>query len=335
MTGRLRDLCDPPPPEMLPRLALRLPRESPLRGLLAALPAQVRKSSEMAREMVMLLRDSSGERWREQEVAARLVPLLQLDLKQRMEACAGLIELLERHHWTGESRTGPRLFWGFVALAFTGRILVELFRPGQMVAANEVILAGCGIISAPLLHSAVRSDDAGLWQVRRASAASLGWLKVPGAVDGLAEAATGIGPTFRAYQRETLRLIGISALYRVLPKLKEDHFGLLKSHTVPALTRLLERSFDEELRLIILEALGKIGDGRALAAVAYVSDNGTPTERACAARILPILRERRRKERDPRLLLRAAAESEDTRDLLLRPAESSQHDEGVLLRPSA
>ena len=73
-----------------------------------------------------------------------------------------------------------------------------------------------------------------------------------------------------------------------------------------------------------LEALGKIGDGRAVYTVERLAARGKSSAiRQAAAQILPILQERQRAENAPGVLLRAANRPGSDVNNLLRPAEEA------------
>src|SRR5579871_5772358 len=81
---------------------------------------------------------------------------------------------------------------------------------------------------------------------------------------------------------------------------------------------------DDDLVLAVLDALSKVGDGRAVTSVERVAAHGrTAPLREAAQRVLPILQERRQRERDAARLLRAADAPHMPDDVLLRPAQST------------
>ncbi len=334
MASSTPDLCTPPSTHVLQRMARRLPRNSPVRlvAMDLACDKPVLQGDSVA--VLQAFRDESGERWREQELAARLIPLIPLPEDDRMEASARLIELLERRQWPEPSARGPRMFWAFVITAFLARIVVELEWPGKILEANVVFLAGCIALLFPLLRFALGGDDMGLLPVRCAAAATLGWMKVPGSVDGLTSAASHQGSGIRANRSDRLGATALCGLFRVLPELTDAHYGLLKSQTVPILAWTLIEDRSQPLRLVIMEALGKVGDGRALGPVEHISQHGRPLEREVAERILPVLRARKRQESDPKTLLRPIANDPEAADLLLRPATTAESAPDKLLRPA-
>ena len=141
-----------------------------------------------------------------------------------------------------------------------------------------------------------------------------------------------------------IRLAAAEALKSTLPLLTEEHYGALNSETVPALCRILgikglvARNYnDEEFNLLLLEALGKIGDGRAVPFVQRAAAMAwTAPLRQAATAILPTLEARREKENEYGMLLRGAAMPLDPPDTLLRPAfETPDTAPEQLLRPTS
>src|SRR5262249_8359417 len=127
------------------------------------------------------------------------------------------------------------------------------------------------------------------------------------------------------------------SLQRLLPLLTSGHYGQLGPQTVPDLCRSLEYYANSApFCLAILDALIKVGDGRAIKTVQKIADE-TPfsTVRAAAQNLLPILYERQRQEAEPQMLLRATQAPQTPSEQLLRPSQEKQEaDAEVLLRAS-
>src|SRR5262249_39524601 len=128
-------------------------------------------------------------------------------------------------------------------------------------------------------------------------------------------------PDVRFYARESL--------FRLLPTLSIEHYGHLQAQTVPNLGDLLtsDRYFhtsdcklSDVQMLQVLEALGKVGDGRVIRAVELSKREKNPQIQQAADSILPILQERQRLAEAPRNLLRASHQPIAISDVLLRPA---------------
>src|SRR5262249_32296509 len=131
-----------------------------------------------------------------------------------------------------------------------------------------------------------------------------------------------------AVLRAPTRTAALPALRSALSTVTPEHYGRLGSACVPNLCRALEYA-DQSLHVEILEALEKIGDGRAVPTVRRLAQKGSPT----AARILPALLARQLQENESKMLLRSASLSSATPKELLRPAsETSTTEPQQLLR---
>jgi len=158
---------------------------------------------------------------------------------------------------------------------------------------------------------------------RAEAAESLGLLRAREGVPALLRAAFDLTPGVRAAAE--------AALLRALPALGPDQYGAVAPDVTPNLVGLLGRA--EPLALAALEALEKVGDGRALAAAEAACRGGrSPTVRAAAAALVPLLRERARRERAPWSLLRAA--HPESPASLVRPARSAGSEVEALVRPA-
>jgi len=140
-----------------------------------------------------------------------------------------------------------------------------------------------------------------------------------------------------------VRLAAEVALREVLPLLETEDTGERAADFVPNLCRALRRkerqlldytAREEALEILILEALGKVGDGHASPTVRRIALRGrTPRLRELAGSILPILQIRGRRATDPNQLLRGADRPENPSTTLLRPAHEASTPSEQLLRP--
>ena len=140
-----------------------------------------------------------------------------------------------------------------------------------------------------------------------------------------------------------VRLAAEVALREVLPLLETGDTGERAADFVPNLCRALLRKErqvldytprEEALEILILEALGKVGDGHAVPTVQRLARGGrTPCLRELAGSILPILQARSRQATDPDQLLRGADRPENPSATLLRPAHEASTPSEQLLRP--
>jgi hypothetical protein len=148
-----------------------------------------------------------------------------------------------------------------------------------------------------------------------------------------------------AYADAELREVAASALARVAPALQPGRYGVLRSQSVAALCHALDLAnthitgtLDPQTPLMILQALGVIGDGRAIKAVERAAkEPSSPEVGEAAANLLPLLKQRADESQATGQLLRASsASAADGKKVLLRAA-SGRADAtapGVLVRAS-
>lgn len=147
----------------------------------------------------------------------------------------------------------------------------------------------------------------------------------------------------REYVEKTgrVRLAAEVALREVLSLLETGDTGERAADFVPNLCRALRRKErqvldytprEEALEILMLEALGKVGDGQALPTVQRIAARGrTPRLQELAQNILPVLQARSRQATDPNQLLRGADRPESP-NTLLRPAHEAATLSEQLLR---
>lgn len=173
-----------------------------------------------------------------------------------------------------------------------------------------------------------------LIRVKLAAATALGRQVQPESVDELAYGVSARNPGLVRTCLQTLKT--------VLPTLTPNHYGRLAGETVPRLCQVLERPelltfLGEEGVLCFLDALEKVGDGRAVEAVQAVAARPESSEalRARAEAVRRVLLERRRLEQDRSMLLRGSQSDAVRPDTLLRAARNGDATlpEEELLRP--
>jgi hypothetical protein len=133
------------------------------------------------------------------------------------------------------------------------------------------------------------------------------------------------------------------ALHEVLPLLRAEEGGEHAADFIPNLCRAVQRKerrvlgyteWEETLEILLLEALGKVGDGRALPTVERIAKRGrTPRLQELAQSILPVVQARARRTTDPSQLLRGAVRPDPAVTTLLRPAQEIATPSSELLRP--
>jgi len=187
---------------------------------------------------------------------------------------------------------------------------------------------GLAPISLPLF---LTLDKKRQTRVRREATLSLAQL---GRVEALPYLLSAIRGAKGELHTEMLNAIG-----ELLPCLTSEHYGRFRSDTVPNLCHLLERcSGDYQLKA--LQALGAIGDSRAIPAVrrlagVFAKDRSLYTSISkTALEILPILEAREAQENHSRNLLRASQEPLMEKELLRPSYAVNETEPEMLLRPS-
>ncbi len=142
---------------------------------------------------------------------------------------------------------------------------------------------------------------------------------------------------------EKIRAAAMSALVRVLPKLKASDAGILTSTQRTCLNGLLDRTTARErpdVVVALLRALEQVGD---MSAVPYVRSLANmpdatarmATVREAARECLPVLLERARQNTDPQVLLRPAEQPAAPEEMLVRPVMPGPvAEDAMLLRPA-
>jgi hypothetical protein len=199
---------------------------------------------------------------------------------------------------------------------------------GGLIAANiflslAAVLLAAGCLAAPLALAV--ADWTAQTNVRADAAAALSLVAGPDDVDVLAAACFDVSSPVLLLAQYTLK--------GVLPALDESHRDILTVTTTPSLCRLL-RLYDLELVCLTLDALGRVGDGRAAGHVELLlTENKGARVREAAERVLPVLQERRRREGDAASLVRPSSH-QSAEECLLRPTRPGLHGlEEILPRP--
>jgi hypothetical protein len=213
-------------------------------------------------------------------------------------------------------------------------VLAQAFNPfaAIAIAALAALLVSVLLMPFSLLYLHRKEVDAAR-DLRFIAAHALGRLQAVEAIDAVAAAS--------AEQDAKLREVAMASLRVLMSRLTRDHYGHLGSETVPNLCQLLQfyaapmRAFDrslDELNMELLEAVEKIGDARAIAAVTAAAGNPRLADRAI--NVLEILEERRRRETNRLTLLRGSEPSDDSEHELLRASSSRpESTPEQLLRP--
>lgn len=321
----------------------RIRRASPLTSFFQTLAAGEAVDTRVIEPGLLVLQESSNKRWAEKIVAAHLLGRVALPSYQRKQVIKGLIRALQDAALSQDSdRRLGSWFLRATYIAVPMTVLMRLYvvqRPQNWSGLTVFALLFMGYMLAlfPALFLSYGMETWRLTRVRASCSAALGRLRGVEGINELAHHAVHDNSfTVRHACRYTLE--------SVLPLLTEQEYGTLNVLTIPNLCSLLTPSFPERSR-IVLEALEKVGGGSAVEPVelyiasrlnvwrvqasSYVDPN---TE--LAERILPILKDRQRKEKEAGSLLRAAAAPGGPDETLLRPASNVEGgDQNVLLRP--
>lgn len=364
------------PPLAMPQRARRalglLKKRNPVRQVAEAiLQGEPLQEGQFA-ALLHCLKSASANRWNERLLASWLLGRLPLADYQAREAIIALGDAVEKSHKRDRFRAWGRFCWRSGAYFLLGALIVTsmdwiirnlapfleplwdglgaglrwVFEPytkiwdkimttlvgngTQIPPLMQPILfiSMCILVPAPVsLPISAALDRKRQNRVRSEAALSLTQL---GGVEALPYLLATIGSARGELYQELLD--GVATL---LPRLTSEDYGRLRSDVVPNLCYLLQ-NYTGDFLLAILEALGKVGDGRAISAVTRLSEDAeSPAHiRDAANRILPLLLERRERENDSQNLLRASKEPVSERELLrpAQPVEETQPE--TLLRPS-
>jgi hypothetical protein len=328
-------------------LARRLPRHNAVRQIAFGLLEGRSVDGETRKPLVSALLTPDETRWRERAVAAWAVGQIPLNGPERLEM-AGLLGRIVTNRQLGPSdRLVMRAVLRTVLSGLTALLLYSLFDfshwgigvlfPGMVNSGIDLFISiimilffvGILILSLTMPFSSFFVDACCNNSVRCHAARSLGRLKDPLSIGVLATAAM--------FFSDSIGYVSMRELRRILPLLTPEQYGQHDRETVPALCKLLiAHHVHPAIVPSIVEALGKIGDGRAVKPVEKIAKSaaGTPLGEA-AERVLPILRERQQRENDPLRLVRAASAPSDFTNHLLRPAQDSGSSEARLLLRSS
>jgi hypothetical protein len=337
-------------------LRYRLPRNNRTRRTIEtvlATPDQTITDAQL-HSLVQTFTDPAANRWIERILCARMLGAARLSREQTEvaaeAAAAVLADRLEGD--TRDEREAAGLWWPWlvgVPSLMLFYLLNQALAAGNPTAqtsdsvftdmvtwqtTSDMILGGFALLAlaAACLPTLIRAalldlEDRRILEIRIAAVEALGHLQHPGAVDALAGVLHVFSPRLRWAAKTAL-------VVKALPALTSEHYGTLKPQTILNLCHALDYP-DETFALLLLEALGKVGTGRALPFVARIAAHGnTPRLREQAAQVVPILQERQQQETDRRVLLRGSAAPEIDAAYLLRSTHRQDLPE-QMLRPVA
>lgn len=344
---------------------LRGLRRKPLFSKIAADPyGNGWLNRESFAHLINLLRKPDDNRWRERAVACWAFSLANIEADEDKATVAStLCAIIDRsaaQRIRGSEGGARGNFWTRAKNAILRTAAVG-FGMSTMVAA--AVLAwrfaedgafplwlttfwfGLGVffsfmLAMPVMPISVGIDIARTNRARTAAAWALG--RVPRFDSAGSLAAASVDST-----NARLRTASTASLRLVLPLLTYEHYGRLAPEAVPNLCRALHfdggNFFNQSpetvaLGMQLLEALEKVGDGRAVWYVEMVSKRSrNPYIADTARRLLPLLEERRRREQNAGMLLRGSSRPGAGADQLLRAAVGvdSNIPPDQLLRPTS
>ena len=322
-------------------LLKRLNRRSPVRTLITEILSGERQ--ELPVEFLKsVLNDRSPKMWRERALAAWALAVFPLETHQVHDATILLSDLLAGRIAHDRFAAGCGLSYAIgICICFCATVATIIANQSLnggvdwmgMIGTLVFVAFGCAIVGLPVgvaigslvIPIYVVRDKRRLNYIRAAAAKSLSRMATPHAISALAGAAKDGDKTVRETSLESLRTH--------LPRVTEKHYGSLRRDTIPGLCGLLN-STERKLQLEVLEALIKVGDGRALQPVdqLYSTTQDEEVQKVCL-RAIAVLTVRAENEKSAELLLRSSAAPSDQSATLLRPAgASTEHDEAQLLR---
>jgi hypothetical protein len=283
--------------ERIDRMLRKMRSKDPVRHLAVSILEEPSVRLENIIPLVAAFERKGALHWRDRAIAAWVLGRANLSAQQRRVAAEALTQLV-------------------------------IYKPE---AAGMWCLASCmlGLLVIPaILSSASRSHNLSL--VRCEAMRSLGLLRDPGCLG----AVTNVIEETRTAWSTDLRNEAMRAMPELVAALTHEYYGLLPMQTIPNLCRALNDR-NPLISSCAIEAIAKIGDGRAIPAMEDLAkdDAGSPL-RDRAREVLPILYERRRNETNKQTLLRAYEAPVEGQYVLLRPAAAGEGEASeVLLRP--
>lgn len=325
------------------KLALRLPRSSPVRQIVFTLLDYGSEELLPLQPLVDVLKNPSETRWCEQAVAAWVLGRVSLGEVQKEEAARLLCYVASNQQMRAGKRLLKRSGRAFLRTALVSLVPVSMYllfrflrqeeEPGTSLPDLDLILMLLYVLVFVVLSGlslvfpfySLLMDYERNMTARKFALRSLGNLRQPLSIGTLADASTKSDPEVSGEAAQALRRV----LIALTPRHHPEYSG-----ATPNLCRLLG-TVDESLLFQVLEALEKIGDGRAAGPVERLTKQRS-SMKVCeeAKRILPLLQERQRRENDPRRLVRPAHSPADD-ETLLRPAAGSRMSEPETLLRSA
>lgn len=196
----------------------------------------------------------------------------------------------------------------FFRMRFTVVLLYFLF----WCAVLQLDGAAVAFFTYPFFHYILYISAKRNWALVRAECVRT--LQTLGAVEALDE----IVPLIMT-EKGPLRNMARSSLFTLLPLLTPAHYGRLQSRTLYVLAILLTSNPSQRLALLILEALGKVGNAQVLPYIKRVARRASSSSLVQAAREAQSqIEERLQRDQQSRTLLRASQQEPTRPEHLLR-----------------
>ena len=322
------------------RLMKRVPRRSLLRRVVDGKTGAILSSSESAFHLITLLNTTPETRWRERLIAAIALRYVPIAPQSKSAAALALSRALHngytpipliaaRRAALAAKRTGVTASLSLLIMA----VIYFAFPDGGISWLPAVAIFGIAfllLVVSPVVFFLSHCHDVHAnANVERAAVETLEILRLPEGAGALAKAAR---------RKEHLAHETRKALIQLLPTLTEAHYGRLPNNATPELCALLfDKNTSEHLITLTVEAIGKVGDGRAVEPIQKFAQSArTPKLREMVESILPVLTARREQENASSTLLRhSSAPPVDAGQLLRAASASAATPPEQLLRPSS
>ena len=301
--------------------------------LLDAKTGRLISSAFVPAQLYRILRDAPDYQWRERTAAALALREIAMSPAQTLSASRVLGDVMNDMEAAPDLKRQRESQETLHNLGLTGAMVLGVIALGIGIPTkfipewlHEIIFNfGCfaGVTSLLWIPAFIILSRHRRKQLRLACAVTLRKLRQPESVRAFAVATR---------SRKEYDVIAHNALLEILPLLTPEHYGRLEATSVPELTQLLRTAslppgtliYSEPLCETVLDALAKIGDGRAVRPVQRLADKCRDRKiREKAIEILPILLERRGREQAHSMLLRGASAPAASEKELLRAANSA------------
>lgn len=309
----------------LETLCQYLGHRSPVREIAQEVLHQHELRSRGFSRLKSVLENPSVAVWRQQIASLWILSHATLEPFWKTISGGTLHKILQRR-LPADTKRMDRAGMRLVGITLLADVLIGLnvAEAGELFGMLPLLFTGTMAVLAPLIIPAsLMYDDSRLNRVRAAAATALGHLRLPESVSILAASVYDSPRGEQTTGCHRVRQAAARALPEVLAALTSEHYGRLPAETVPNLCRLLHHPSTALVR-DVLEALEKVGDGRAVQPVERLIQRGR-NEAICARAeaILPALLERQRQEQAPHVLLRPTCKPETPSAHLLRPAQGT------------